>query len=223
MSSILLLSRWILQLARKLHLDALQGGRPHRLVVGASIPDGCCDCDGCSIQCFAGWLPSVSVKGKSYGINLSAEINLDGGIVSIKSSHDRLWYGETNMRGYLFVCMAMAQVEALLDGLPVEEAVNAAGQSLAVCRDILESMAASSLSTSASPPQIASWTYGDMLAMPTVADADFDFLNTDIIFDFSDPCFLQQWTDQRWPLHFNLEEEPRQVPSHGGVNMGEQQ
>ncbi|GFF47084.1 6-hydroxynicotinate 3-monooxygenase [Aspergillus udagawae] len=138
-------------------------------------------------------------------------------------THDRLWYGETNVRGYLFVCMATAQVEALLDGLPIKEAViNAASQSLTECRDILETMAASSLSTSASPPDIVSWTYGDILAVPTVADADFDFLNTDNInFDLSDPYFVQQWTDQSWPPHlFDLEEEPRQVQSHGGVNLG---
>ncbi|KAF7136724.1 hypothetical protein CNMCM5793_006042 [Aspergillus hiratsukae] len=141
----------------------------------------------------------------------------------VQYTHDRLWYGETNVRGYLFACMAMAQVEALLDGRPVKEAViNAASQSLAVCRKILESMAVSSLSTSASPPEIASWTYGDMLAMPTVADADFDFLNTDNInFDLSDPCFLQQWTGQCWPQHFNSEEEPRQAPSHGGLDLRE--
>ncbi|PKX91239.1 putative C6 transcription factor [Aspergillus novofumigatus IBT 16806] len=141
----------------------------------------------------------------------------------VQYTHDRLWYGETNVRGYLFARMAMAQVEALLDGLPVKEAViNAAGQSLAVCRHILESMAASSLSISASPSDIASWTYGDMLAMPTVADTDFDFLSSEnISFDLSDPYFVQQWTDQCWPQHlFNSEEEPRQEPSHGGVNLG---
>jgi hypothetical protein len=49
-------------------------------------------------------------------------------------------------------------------------------------------MAASSLSTSTSPPDIASWTYRDMLAIPAVADADFDFLcNENINFDLSDP------------------------------------
>jgi hypothetical protein len=35
----------------------------------------------------------------------------------VQYTHDRLWYGETNVRGYLFARMSMAQVEALLDGL----------------------------------------------------------------------------------------------------------
>ncbi|KAF4169677.1 hypothetical protein CNMCM6936_006836 [Aspergillus lentulus] len=141
----------------------------------------------------------------------------------VQYTHDRLWSGETNVRGYLFARMAMAQVEALLDGLPAKEAViNAASQSLAVCRHILESMAASSLSTSASPPDIASWTYGNMVAMPTVADTDLDFLSSENInFDLSDPYFVQQWTDQCWPQHlFNSEEEPRQGPILGELNLG---
>ncbi|KAF4181098.1 hypothetical protein CNMCM8694_005577 [Aspergillus lentulus] len=141
----------------------------------------------------------------------------------VQYTHDRLWSGETNVRGYLFARMAMAQVEALLDGLPAKEAViNAASQSLTVCRHILESMAASSLSTSASPPDIASWTYGDMVAMPTVADTDLDFLSSENInFDLSDPYFVQQWTDQCLPQHlFNSEEEPRQGPILGELNLG---
>ncbi|KAH1585865.1 hypothetical protein KXV51_004595 [Aspergillus fumigatus] len=143
----------------------------------------------------------------------------------VQYTHDRLWYGETNVRGYLFARMAMARVEALLDGLPVQEAViHATSQSLAVCRHILESLAASSLATSASPPDIASWTPGDMLAMPTLADTDFDcFSSENIDFDLSEPRFVQQWTDQCWPQHlFNPEEEeePRQEPSLGEVNPG---
>jgi hypothetical protein len=60
-----------------------------------------------------------------------------------------------------------------------------------------------------------------MLAIPAVADADFDFLsNENINFDLSDPYFIQQWTDQCWPQPFISEKEPRQVPSQGGANLG---
>lgn len=141
----------------------------------------------------------------------------------VQYAHDRLWYGETNVKGYLIARMAMAQVEALLDGLPVKEAVvNAASQSLAVCHHILESIAARSFATNADPPDITSPTYGDMLAMPTVTDTDFDFLSSEnLSFDLSDPCVVQQWTDQCWPQNlFNLEEEPRQEPSPGGLDLG---
>lgn len=55
---------------------------------------------------------------------------------------ERMRHGETNVKGYVFNSMAMAQIEALFDGLPPEEPVmNAARESLETCREILADMA----------------------------------------------------------------------------------
>ncbi|KAF7595523.1 hypothetical protein BBP40_005859 [Aspergillus hancockii] len=116
----------------------------------------------------------------------------------VRYAQDRVRHGETNVRCYLFVCMAMAQVDAMLEGLSTKEAiVNAARDSLAACHDILKSMAAKSHSHRALDPDLGSWTYHDMAPTPTVVNGDFDFLNDgDIDFGFLDSCFFQQWIDQ---------------------------
>jgi hypothetical protein len=116
----------------------------------------------------------------------------------VRYAHDRVRYGETNVRSYLFLCMAMAQVEALLEGLSTKEAIiNAARDCLTVCHGILESMAGKSMSHRTIDPNLGSWTYHDMAPTPTVVNGDFDFLNDgDIDFGFLDSCFFQQWIDQ---------------------------
>ncbi|XHF96472.1 hypothetical protein AWENTII_000107 [Aspergillus wentii] len=119
----------------------------------------------------------------------------------VQYTHDRLWHGETNVQGYVYASTAMAQVEALLDGVPIKEAIaSATGRSLVVCRDILKSIAAHSSSTDEAHQRPLSYLYADNEPTPTVADANFEFLNNGAIsFDISEPYFLQQWAGQSWP------------------------
>lgn len=57
-------------------------------------------------------------------------------------AQERMCHGETNVKGYVYISMATAQIEALFDGsLPEEEAMNAARESLETCRGILAAMA----------------------------------------------------------------------------------
>lgn len=118
----------------------------------------------------------------------------------VRYAHDRLLYGETNVKGYLYVSVAMAKAEALLDGSSVKDAtINATSRSLAMCQNILKSMAVNPLSNGASQFDVGHRSYDDTVPIPSVIEADFDFLNDGgMDFDFSDSCFLQQWTDQAW-------------------------
>ena len=54
----------------------------------------------------------------------------------------RMLHGETNIKGYVFISMSTAQLEALFEGSsPEEAAMKAARESLEMCRGILEAMA----------------------------------------------------------------------------------
>ncbi|KAJ6018311.1 transcriptional regulator family: Fungal Specific TF [Penicillium sp. IBT 35674x] len=60
----------------------------------------------------------------------------------VQYARDRMSYGETNVKGYLFLSMATAQIEALVEGSSVEEATsNAAQGSLNTCHRILTELA----------------------------------------------------------------------------------
>ncbi|KAB8229639.1 putative C6 transcription factor [Aspergillus alliaceus] len=119
----------------------------------------------------------------------------------VRYAHDRMCYGETNVRCYLFTCMAMAQTEAMLDGRSTKDDIlNAARSSLAVCHGILKSMAAGALSNKAIDSDLGAWTYNDMAPVPTAVNTDFDFLNDENMnFDFLDSCILQRWIDETLP------------------------
>ena len=65
----------------------------------------------------------------------------------VQYAHERFCYSETSVKGYVFISMAMAQVDAMLDSSSVRNAaIDAASRSVAVCHEILESMAAGSRS-----------------------------------------------------------------------------
>lgn len=60
-------------------------------------------------------------------------------------------------------------------------------------------MAVNPVPSGASQSDAGYWTYDDTVPIPSVVDADFDFMDGGRMdFVFSDSCFLQQWTDQAW-------------------------
>ena len=53
-------------------------------------------------------------------------------------SAERIKRGETNVKAYMFMCMVMAQVEAMEEGVPCDLRVAQSGrESLLFCRDLL--------------------------------------------------------------------------------------
>ncbi|GLA19275.1 hypothetical protein AnigIFM62618_006944 [Aspergillus niger] len=115
----------------------------------------------------------------------------------VQYAKDRLHYGETNVKGYLYISMAMGQVEAMLRGTSVEDAIaNAAIDCLTTCQKILETLAIDSFPSN--PPESSFGCYNAMYPLPTAVEADFEFLDSDDVFGIADSSFLQQWADQPW-------------------------
>lgn len=86
---------------------------------------------------------------------------------------ERMRHGETNVKGYVFLSMSTAQIEALFDGSePEEAAMNAARDSLEMCREILEAMAvkASGVGTESGVSNGVTPLLGDL-------DGQFEFLD----------------------------------------------
>ncbi|KAL4802414.1 hypothetical protein BDV18DRAFT_146706 [Aspergillus unguis] len=85
---------------------------------------------------------------------------------------DRMFHGETNVKGYVFINMAAAQMEALMDGSPPEEYVmRAAKDSLETCRQVLVAKA----TTSSSIGTELAVSHTDMSLFEDL-DEHFDFL-----------------------------------------------
>ncbi|GLI73437.1 hypothetical protein PoHVEF18_001654 [Penicillium ochrochloron] len=99
---------------------------------------------------------------------------------------ERMRHGETNVKGYVFISMATAQIEALFDGSsPEEAAMNAARESLETCREVLEAMAvkASGVETESGVSDGVTPLFGDV-------DGQFDFLDDGSWeFDFGESIF----------------------------------
>lgn len=113
----------------------------------------------------------------------------------LQYSKDRMCHGETNVKGYYFLSIAVAQSEALLDGLPTDSAIShAAHESLTTCREILKTMEMDNSSDSRRP-SLELGGYSDMVSLPMVSDSGFDFLEEDFGFDGLDLDFFQAWTD----------------------------
>ncbi|KAJ5240494.1 uncharacterized protein N7469_002085 [Penicillium citrinum] len=115
----------------------------------------------------------------------------------VQHAEDRLHYGETNVKGYLYISMAMGQVEAILKGSSIEDATaNAAIDCLTTCQDILETLIIGSLPSN--PSESSFGCYNAPYPLPTAMDADFDFLDSGNVFGITDSSLLQQWADQQW-------------------------
>jgi hypothetical protein len=118
----------------------------------------------------------------------------------VQYAQDRLWYGETNVKGYVFVSMAMGQVDAMLSNSSTKDAiVKSASESLVVCHDILRSTAANLLSRVTMDPNVACGIGDDAMAIPTIDDINFDFINDgNMDFGLASSWFVQQWEDKVW-------------------------
>lgn len=118
----------------------------------------------------------------------------------VQYAQDRLSYGETNVRGYVFVSMAMGQVDAMLSDSSTKEAiVKSASESLEVCHGILRSTAANLLSRITIDPNVAGGIGCDAMAIPSVDDINFDFMNDgNIDFELAGSWLVQQWEDRAW-------------------------
>ncbi|KAJ5899065.1 transcriptional regulator family: Fungal Specific TF [Penicillium taxi] len=96
----------------------------------------------------------------------------------VQYAKDRLCLGETNVKGYIFLRMATAQTEAMLDGLPVEQAMRVATlESLEECETILNGMSAN-LRKDSVKCSFEAWGYNGDMSSP-VLDDNFDFFAND--------------------------------------------
>jgi hypothetical protein len=118
----------------------------------------------------------------------------------VQYAQDRLWHGETNVKSYVFVSMAMGQVDAMLSDSSTKDAiVKSASESLVVCHGILRSTAANLLSSMTTNADGAFGTGGVAMAVPSVDDIDFDFMNDgNIDFGLAGSWFVRQWEDGVW-------------------------
>jgi hypothetical protein len=89
-------------------------------------------------------------------------------------AQERMCHGETNVKGYVYISMATAQIEALFHGsLPEEAAMNAARESLETCRGILAAMA---VKASSSVVESHSDVLDEVMSPLGDLEGQFDFL-----------------------------------------------
>lgn len=114
----------------------------------------------------------------------------------VRYAKDRMYQGETNVKGYLFLRIATAQAEAVLDGLPVEQAMeNAALESLDDCETILGNMS-TDLSSNGGDSNPEAWRHEETMCTPTADDVGLSFLDDDnFSFDLLDPSMFQNLID----------------------------
>lgn len=104
---------------------------------------------------------------------------------------ERMLHGETNIKGYVYLSMSTAQIEALFDGSSPEEAVmNAARESLEICRGILETMA-----VKASGVEIESGVSDGVASLLGDLDGQFDLEDGSWEFDFGGSSFFHDSGD----------------------------
>ncbi|KAH8807545.1 putative C6 transcription factor [Xylogone sp. PMI_703] len=97
---------------------------------------------------------------------------------ALKMAEDRVRHGETNVKGYVFLSMAMGQVEAMQNGTSVMEGISrAANESLALCYSLLKSMAAKNDSENTEYSEQENTGYEKAVSEPYTVDLDFDFLD----------------------------------------------
>lgn len=114
----------------------------------------------------------------------------------VQYAKDRLCEGETNVKGYSYLRIATAQIEAMLDGSSAEQAMkDAALESLEECETILSGMSAY-LNSDAVNYSSEAWGYNGTMSTPTILDGNFDFLGDESFdYDFSDLSLFQNSGD----------------------------
>lgn len=105
----------------------------------------------------------------------------------VQYAKDRMWHGETNIKIYIFLSMMMAQAEASLDNLPVQDAASKAlHESLTTGREILKTLLADTSLTEITHPDLEPWSTAHSIVSPI--DDDFDFLD-EVNFDLQPNFF----------------------------------
>lgn len=118
----------------------------------------------------------------------------------VQYAKDRMCSGETNVKGYLFLSMATAHIEAMLSGSPSEVAMRStAKESLDTCRQILMDLAARKHSGTA-PLDLEIWMHNNEPTPPETFGSDFDIFN-DGGFDFNFPDLFQNWMESDFSGH----------------------
>ncbi|KAJ5109538.1 transcriptional regulator family: Fungal Specific TF [Penicillium angulare] len=114
----------------------------------------------------------------------------------VQYAKDRMSRGETNVKGYVFLSIATAQAEALLNGHSAEDASKcAAERSLTECHAILTELAASKSSTSINP-DLEIWMHNYPRTPPDGLGTEFDILNDGLFdFDFMNSVTVPNWTN----------------------------
>jgi hypothetical protein len=114
----------------------------------------------------------------------------------VRYAKDRMYRGETNVKGYVFLSIATAQAEAVLYGLPVEQAMeNAALESLEDCEAILGNMSAD-LSSDGDEGNFETGRHEERMCDHEAVDVGLGFLDDDnFSFDLWDPSMFQNLID----------------------------
>ncbi|KAJ5128202.1 transcriptional regulator family: Fungal Specific TF [Penicillium atrosanguineum] len=114
----------------------------------------------------------------------------------VRYAKERMCHGETNVKGYLFLKLATTQTEALINEVPVEQAMKkAASESLDECEFILGNISTCS-DVIIEPGDFEAWRPGGSTHIPIDLNSGLDSLDDDnFTFDLSDPSTFQNWTD----------------------------
>lgn len=154
------------------------------------------------LELISGLESGISPFSKTRNRNRQIPLLEDANLV-LDYAKNRMYQGETNVKGYVFLSMATARVQALYEGVSSQEATTkAALDSLKLCHEILSQMALEDtvidIPTN-SQPHLPSQT-----ASPDGASkGGFDFLDDpNLNLDSSDWDFFDSMTDENW---FNFE------------------
>lgn len=113
---------------------------------------------------------------------------------------DRILNGETNVKGCVFLSMAMGQVEALQSGTPVTDGIRqAANDCLALCYSTLKRTATTATPDAPADPE--QWDYGSdkLLSEQYSTDAGIDFLEDGTLdFDAPGSWLFEGWEERSW-------------------------
>ncbi|KAL3458097.1 hypothetical protein BJX64DRAFT_235336 [Aspergillus heterothallicus] len=115
----------------------------------------------------------------------------------VQYARDRIWLGDMNIKIYVWLSMMMAQAQARLDEVPVQEAVSSAmHESLRSCHNMLKTLATVSPINNVTNPDIGSWNVSTASSSPgheITTESEFDFIDGIFDFDFTDAQGFPQW------------------------------
>lgn len=116
----------------------------------------------------------------------------------VQHGRERLLQGETNVKIYVYFKIVMAQIDAMIEGSSIGDAVKkSAIDSLRVCYDILKARAEQSSPMTNTLLDMECQTSESAILTPSAGAMEFDFLTgLDMDFDQLSSSFIQQWQEQ---------------------------